>query len=143
MPIFSELKVLHLENISARHSEEVELFAITFGRHLFPKVDTVMIRASDLLPGDYLHIFTAIRNHGGITNVKMDKFHTFCGTSVEIDFELGSHQPRSDLEQLVRLYIEGKDVSIDLISADWFKMFQTSGRAHYSWFGLTHALTDI
>lgn len=131
-PVFSELKTLRLENISARHSEEVELFAATFDRHLFPKVDTVVIRLSDLLPGNYLHIFTAIRNHGDIMKVNIDGVHTFCDDGIKVEFELGSNLPRTDLEQLVRQYVRGEDISVDLLSAHWFKMFRRLGCAHHS-----------
>lgn len=127
-PIFKFLKAFHLEDISARHSAEVELFAACLDRRLFPMLESVTIRSSDLLPLDYLPIFGALRNHGSITSFSIEQVHTFCEQGIKFDFVLTSNAfQASPLQAILWQYLKGADIATETIRAEWLQSFQNSG----------------
>jgi hypothetical protein len=128
-PVFGCLEVLHLENISARHSGEVALFATTFDRHLFPKITNVTLRSSDLRPIDYVYLFTAMRNHGGLTQVTMVDIHHYCPNStIGAEFCFDSQSPKDTIQQEVCRYLQNEHEATQF-KATWLSMFRESGRS--------------
>ena len=127
-PVFGCLEELHLEDISARHSGEVALFATTFDRHLFPKTMSVTIKSSDLHLIDYVYIFTAMRNHGGLAQLTLLNIHSYCPNStIGTEFHFDSQSPKNTIQQDICRYLRNED-EVTQFEANWLYMFRESGR---------------
>ena len=125
---FHHLEELSLSHVSARHSQEVDLFATTLDQQLFPRLHTLRLISSDFSPSDYFHFFSAIRKHERIRAVNIENVHCLCIASSigrEFTFELGL--PRGRMQQDLARYMEGDDVDGQCMEQSWLKMFQVSG----------------
>ena len=128
-PVFGCLEELHLEDISARHSGEVALFATTFDRHLFPKIRRATIKSSDLPPIDYVYIFTALQNHGRLIHVTFQNIHSYCPNSIiGTEFHFDSQDPKDTIQQDLCRYLRN-EVEVTQFEASWVRMFRESGRS--------------
>lgn len=131
-PVFPQLKELILGSVSARHSEEVDLFTTTLDKHLFPLLEKFAITSSDLGPTDYLYIFKSLADHEGIHDVFLGNVHTACPSNVKLDFEFWSSFPRTDLQYALSQLIQGQDVCFQSVADNWKSLFQHSGTSYTS-----------
>ena len=126
--VFHHLREFHLEHISAWHSAEVDLFSTVFDRRCFPQMQVFKMKSSDLQPTDYIYIFTAIRLHGGITEIIFEDVHSLCPRSnVGKRFIFASRTPRDQLQTLLCGYMENQNVLVKDIKQSWLRMFGRSG----------------
>ena len=127
-PIFTQLEVLSLENTSARHPAEVDLFATTFDNSLFPKVRCLIVCSSDLQPNDYVSIFEALRRHRSLDKVVFKSIHRYCVSStVGHNFDFNSLRPEDAIQRLLCRFMQMEDVASQF-RVDWLKMFRDSGQ---------------
>ena len=126
--VFHYVREFHLEHISAWHSAEVDLFSTVFDRRCFPQLQVFKMKSSDLQPSDYIYIFTAIRLHGGITEVIFEDVHTFCPrSSVGKRFNFALRSPTNSLQTLLCRYMENRNVLVEDVKQSWLGMFRISG----------------
>lgn len=137
-PVYVYLEELHLEDISARHSGEVELFSATFDRFLFPSIKVVTIRFSDLCPADYLDMFGAMRDNGPLARVVLSGIHLYCPSSViGAEFVFDSWSPRGDIQYDLCRYLRNEETA--QFGTSWLEMFRKCG--YYERFLMSKAHT--
>ena len=85
------------------------------------------ISSSDLEPIDYVCIFTAIRDHGGLTQVTVANVHRYCPSSkVGVEFHYNSQSPKGPIQLKLSQYLKNENGTTQLM-ANWLCMFRDSG----------------
>jgi hypothetical protein len=129
LPIFDELKWLHLEAVSARDCEEVSLFATSLNPSLYPNLRTLTMKSLDLFPIDCVQLFKAVREHGQISYVAIDGVHVCCDrSSAGKYFKFNTAQTAScTVEEVLKAYLQGGQVSLQELEYQWISIFKNSG----------------
>lgn len=126
VPIFCQLRKLSIHHFHARHSTEVELFAMTINGQLYPKLVDVRLLSSDLLPRDYLFLFKALRDHGRLDNIQIETVHRGCLQSTagaEFRYATNSEVYPPECAYLVEYFHHGRND----IDDKWLSMFRHAG----------------